>query len=158
MLDFEVRADFSFSFASFFSLSLPFFFGASSAFEGFRICAGTALVTSGLGFEAMVERLARRSSTALLAQLAVGGRLGASCDELEVSLLSCRYIGVEAGAAATAGPGWAGGAAREEADMLGCCVWIEFIMDKSWRVKLSSSSPGSCRNMQLRLLQASPRR
>jgi hypothetical protein len=37
-----------------------------------------ALVTSGLEFDAMVERLARRSSTALLPQLAVAGRPGAS--------------------------------------------------------------------------------
>jgi hypothetical protein len=31
-------------------------------------------------------------------------------------------------------------------------------MERSWRVKLSLSSPGSCKNMQLRLLHCSPRK
>jgi hypothetical protein len=45
-----------------FSFSLPFFFGGSSAFTALTIGgAGTALVVIGLGFEAFVERLARRS-------------------------------------------------------------------------------------------------
>ena len=61
-------------------------------------------------------------------------------------------------AAETGGAGWAGGAERDVADWAGCWVWIEFIMDRSWRVKLSLSSPGSCRNMQLRLLHCSPRK
>lgn len=151
---FSFSLSFSFSFS--FSLSLPFFFGGSAAFDGLGGCAGTAFVTMGLAlFEATVDRLARRSSNALLPQLAVAGKPGASCIELDVSVLSCRCIGI---AAATAGPWWAGGAARDVDDCDGCCVWIEFIMERSWRVKLSLSSPGSCKNMQLRLLQVSPRR
>lgn len=167
-LDFCV--DFSLAFSrfrsSFFSSFLVLGFGVSSALGGssffgagvgaFEACAGVALDTMGLGCDAMVERLARRSRAALLAQPAVAGRPGASCVGLDPSLLCCRLIG--AVAAETGGPGWAGGAERDVDDCAGCCVWIEFIMDRSCRVKLSLSSPGSCKNMQLRLLHCSPRR
>lgn len=111
-----------------FSFSLVFFFDGSSVFGVFDNCAGTALMTIGLELDAMVERLARRSRAALLPQLAVAGNPGASWIGLEASLLSCRLIGA---AAATGGPGCAGGAARDNDDWAGCCVWIEFIIDRS---------------------------
>ena len=119
--DFNAAFSFAFSFfrSSFFSSFLVLGFGTgSSGFGGssffgagvgaFEACAGVALCTMGLGCDAMVDRLARRSSAALLAQPAVAGNPGASCVGLDdPSLLCCRLMGATAVVipAETGGPG-----------------------------------------------------